>query len=371
MLPLERAAVAWFESPESIHYPLPCIGTATKENVNISKGKEKGLAALADSRGVIAALAIDQRSALRKLFTAATGIADEQIPRELLEHFKEAVSRILTPHASAILLDPEIGLPAARQRAKNVGLLLAYEQTGYDKSVAGRLPRLLQGWSVTKLVAAGADGIKTLLYYSPFSASGINDLKKDWVQRVGEECAAQDVPYFLELVAYHDEIEEKGREFAVLKPEIVTRGIEEFSNSHYRVDVLKVGVPVNMAFVGKRSDQGANMVYTREEAKKHFRRAAAAAQKPFIYLSEGVSNDLFSETLELAADAGANFSGVLCGRATWKDGIPILASGGLSALEDWLANEGVKNIQRINTLLRPANPWFSFYQMPEAPGSPQ
>ena len=339
--------------------------------MNTSKGKQKGLEAIADNRGVIAALAIDQRSALRKLFAAATGIANDQIPLELLQQFKEAVSRILTPHASAILLDPEIGLPAARRRAKNAGLLLAYEQTGYDRSIAGRLPRLLDGWSVNALAAAGADGIKTLLYYSPFSSSGINDLKKDWVQRVGEECAAVDVPYFLELVAYHDEMDEKSREFAVLKPEVVTRGIEEFSKSHYRVDVLKVGVPVNMTFVDNRNDHDANIVYTREQAKKHFRRAAAAAQKPFIYLSEGVSNEMFSATLELAAEAGANFSGVLCGRATGKDGVPIFASDGLSALEDWLANEGVKNIQRVNTLLRSARPWFSFYEMPEASGSPQ
>lgn len=339
--------------------------------MNISKGKQKGLQAIADSRGVIAALAIDQRSALRKLFSAATGIAGDQIPRELLEQFKEAVSRILTPHASAILLDPEIGLLAARQRAKNVGLLLAYEQTGYDNSVDGRLPQLLDGWTAQKLAAAGADGIKTLLYYSPFSASRINDLKKDWVQRVGEECAAQDAPYFLELVAYHDEMGEKGREFAVLKPEVVTRGIEEFSKPQYRVDVLKVGVPVNMAFVGTRDGQNANAVYTRAEAKEHFRCAAAAARKPFIYLSEGVSNETFSETLELAAEAGANFSGVLCGRATWKDGVPVFAAGGLSALEEWLASEGVKNIQRVNALLGPAKRWSSFYEIRDAPVSPQ
>ena len=339
--------------------------------MNISKGKQKGLEAIGDSRGVIAALAIDQRSALRKLFTAATGIAGDQIPRELLEQFKEAVSRILTPHASAILLDPEIGLSAAKQRTKNVGLLLAYEQTGYDKSVPGRLPRLLDGWSAAALAAAGANGVKTLLYYSPFSAPRINELKKDWVQRVGEECEAEDVPYFLELVAYHDELDEKGREFAALKPEVVTRGIEEFSKPQYRVDVLKVGVPVNMAFVGGRQKKIADAVYTREEAEEHFRRSAAAARKPFIYLSEGVSNQIFSEILELAAEARATFSGVLCGRATWKDGVPIFTSGGLSALEDWLADDGVKNIQRVNALLGSAKPWFSFSKVPDTSVSPQ
>ena len=49
-------------------------------------------------------------------------------------------TEVLTPHASAILLDPEWGLPASRKRAKNAGLLLAYEKTGYDKTGPGRLP---------------------------------------------------------------------------------------------------------------------------------------------------------------------------------------------------------------------------------------
>lgn len=329
--------------------------------MQISNGKRKGLEAVSDSRGVIAALAIDQRSALRKLFAAASGVDSEQVPVEMMEHFKQAVSRVLTPYASAILLDPEIGLGAAKERAENAGLLLAYEQSGYDKAIPGRLPRLLEGWSVRKLVAAGADGIKTLLYYSPFSTPRVNRGKQEWVERVGAECAAADVPYFLELVGYHDDMDEKSREFAVLKPEIVTRGIEEFSGAQYLVDILKVGVPVNMAFVGP-SNQISNAVYSRDEAKEHFRRAAATARKPFIYLSEGVSNEMFSETLKLAAEAGAAFSGVLCGRATWKDGVPIFAIGGMHALEDWLLNEGVKNIQRVNALLEAAKPWFECYK---------
>jgi tagatose 1,6-diphosphate aldolase len=328
--------------------------------MQISAGKRRGLEAVSDNRGVIAALAIDQRSALRKLFSAATGVEGEQVPTEQLEQFKEAVSRVLTPYASAILLDPEIGLGAARQRAKGAGLLLAYEQSGYDKSVAGRLPRILKDWSAQKLVAAGADGIKTLLYYSPFSAANINREKQEWVKHIGEECAAADVAYFLEVVAYHDDIDEKSREFAALKPEIVTRGIEEFSKDQYRVDVLKVGAPVNMAFVGDKERGETNAIYTREEAKICFRRAAAAAGRPFIYLSEGVSNEVFSHALELAAEAGAGFSGVLCGRATWKDGVTVFAKSGLSALEEWLADEGVKNIQRVNSLLSAATPWFRF-----------
>jgi tagatose 1,6-diphosphate aldolase len=330
----------------------------------ISGGKQQGLQAVSDSRGVIAALAIDQRSALRKLFSAATGMEPQQIPRETLETFKQAVSRVLTPFASAILLDPEIGLPATAERAKNAGLLLAYEQTGYDQAVPGRLPRLLDGWSTRKLLAAGANGIKTLLYYSPFSPAAINQQKFEWVEGVGAACADADVPYFLELVPYHDELDEKTREFAALKADIVIGGIEEFSKPQYQVDVLKLGVPINMAFLSGPGRESSNAVYTRDEAKKHFQRASAAAGKPFIYLSQGVSNELFIETLQLAIEAGSRFSGVLCGRATWKDGVAIYASAGMPALENWLATTGVENIQRINAVLGAATPWFRYHDAP-------
>jgi tagatose 1,6-diphosphate aldolase len=141
----------------------------------------------------------------------------------------------------------------------------------------------------------------------------------------------------------------------------VAKSMEEFSKPQYGVDVLKVEVPVNMAFVkGSKAAKG-DSAYTREEAKDHFRKAAAAAKKPFIYLSAGVSNEVFNETLELAAEAGTNFSGVLCGRATWKDGMPIYAKQGLKALEDWLSDQGVKNIENVNARLTAAKPWFAFY----------
>src|SRR5262245_32579928 len=187
--------------------------------MTLTPGKRTRLERVSNNEGVIAALAIDQRSALRTLLAKAKGVSLEGIPARMLEEFKVGVSKILTPHASAILLDPEYGLPAARQRSKTSGLLLAYEQTGYDKNVHGRLPRLLDDWSARRLVEAGADCVKVLLYYSPFSTAKINDVKHAWVERVGSECAALDAPFFLELVVYHDGMDEKSLEFARIKPE--------------------------------------------------------------------------------------------------------------------------------------------------------
>ncbi len=329
--------------------------------MRITPGKQKGLQAVSNSRGVIAAAAMDQRGSLKSAIAKDKGVDKKDVTASMLEEFKTAVTRVLTPHASAILLDPEYGLPAALARSKNAGLLLAYENSGYDNTQPGRLPDLLDIWSVRRLVAAGADCIKILLYYTPFDSPGINEIKHAWVERIGGECTAGDVPFFLEFVGYEEGGDEKGIAFARKKPEIVARSMEEFSKPQYGVDVLKVEVPVNMAFVAGTKACKGESAYTRDQAKEHFRRAAAAAKKPFIYLSAGVSNDVFSETLELAAESGVNFSGVLCGRATWKDGIPVYAKQGVNALEDWLGDQGVKNIQNVNDRLKAAKPWFSFY----------
>jgi tagatose 1,6-diphosphate aldolase len=329
--------------------------------MKITPGKQKGLKAVSDSRGVIAAAAMDQRGSLMSAIAKEKGVDKKEVTSQMLEEFKTAVTRILTPHASAILLDPEYGLPAAAVRSKNAGLLLAYENSGYDNTRPGRLPDLLDVWSVHRLAGAGADCIKILLYYTPFDPPGINEIKHAWVERIGGECAAADVPFFLELVGYEDGGDEKGIAFARKKPEIVARSMEEFSKPQYGVDVLKVEVPVNMAFVaGTKSCKG-DAAYTRDQAKDHFRMAASAARKPFIYLSAGVSNDVFIETLELTAESGVKFSGVLCGRATWKDAIPVYAKQGVKALEDWLNDQGVKNINNVNARLKAAHPWFSFY----------
>lgn len=324
----------------------------------LTLGKQRGLRALADERGIIAALAIDQRSALRKLFAKASGRAADNIPVEWLVQFKEKVSQILTPYASAILLDPEVGLPAATRRDKDAGLLLAYEESGYDPSVPGRLPRLLDKYTAARLKDAGADAIKVLLYYSPFSAAGINARKQSWVERVGDECREADLPFFLEIVSYHDDMDEKGPDFARIKPEAVTRSIEEFCKPQYAVDVLKVGVPVNMNLVESASLSSTRAIYSRSEAILHFRRASEAASLPFIYLSEGVDNHNFGEALTLAAEAGSSFSGVLCGRATWQDAVPIFVQQGASAADEWLHEQGIRNIQNVNARLTAARPWF-------------
>lgn len=329
--------------------------------MKLTPGKLAGMKAVSNSRGVIAAAAMDQRGSLKKSLAKEKGVPD--VPDSMLEDFKSIVTEVLTKYASAILLDPEFGLPAAKRRNKNSGLLLAYEKTGYDDNRPGRIPDLLNLWSVRRLKAAGADCIKILLYYSPFDAKGINDEKHAFVERIGDECRGEDIPFFLEFVGYDPKGgDEKGIEYAKKKPESVIGSMEEFTKEQYCVDVMKAEVPINMKFVeGVKSNIGKGSAYTRKEALDLFRKSAKVAKKPFIYLSAGVSNDEFAETLELAAESGVKFNGVLCGRATWANAVPVFAKQGEKAFVDWMNTEGVKNIQNVNEKLKAASPWYEIY----------
>jgi tagatose 1,6-diphosphate aldolase len=115
---------------------------------------------------------------------------------------------------------------------------------------------------------------------------------------------------------------------------------------------------------GSKSFAG-QKAYSRQEAMEFFRKAAAVATRPFIYLSAGVSNAEFNESLALAAESGVKFNGVLCGRATWKEGIPVYAKQGPDAFRKWLETEGVKNINNVNDSLKAATSWFSLYDVHE------
>ena len=138
--------------------------------------------------------------------------------------------------------------------------------------------------------------------------------------------------------------------------------MKEFSKDRYGVDVLKVEVPIVMEFVSGTNAFKGDAAYTRDEALSLFRSVGESTAKPFIYLSAGVSNPVFIETLELAGESGVAFNGVLCGRATWKDGIPIYAKQGAEAFKHWLETTGVENIENVNKALQSATPWTSKVQ---------
>ena len=315
--------------------------------MTLSIEKNKSMKNLMSEDGIIAALAIDQRGALKKMMKAL----DFEPKAGDIERFKELVSEELTPYASSILLDPEYGLPASKVRAENSGLLIAYEKTGYDATVPGRLPDLLSVWSAKRIKEQGADAVKFLLYYDVDEDKEINEQKHAFVERIGSECAAEEMPFYLELLSYDANNADNGsKEFAKVKPHKVIEMMKEFSKPRYQVDVLKVEVPVNMKYVEGFAE--GEVVYSNEEAAKYFKEQSEATNLPFIFLSAGVSASLFQDTLRFAHDAGSTFNGVLCGRATWADGVKPFVTGDEAQVRDWLQTQGRKNIEELNEVLK-------------------
>src|SRR5699024_5747522 len=102
----------------------------SKEMLTLSKNKKSAMDRLSADDGFIKALAIDQRGAMNRMYSA---LGVEATPKEI-ERLKEIVSEELTTYASSILLDPIYGLPGEKARDKAEVLLLDYAKTGYDNT---------------------------------------------------------------------------------------------------------------------------------------------------------------------------------------------------------------------------------------------
>ncbi len=304
--------------------------------------KQEKLKRLCDKNGIIGALAIDQRGALRRML-------GEDTPVEQLETFKVLVSKYLTKYATSILLDPELGWKAAEARDKNAGFLVAYEKTGYDKTVPGRYPDLVENVSVQRLKANGADAAKVLLYIDVDEGRAVNDVKEAFIERIASECKAEDMPFFLELVSYDAKVTDE-KEYAKLKPRKVIEAMKLYSQERFGVDVLKVEVPVNMKYVEGFAEN--EVLYTKEEAAAFYKEQSNATSLPFIFLSAGVSAQLFQDTLHFAKESGSTFNGVLCGRATWAGATKAYQEGGEAATIKWLETIGKQNIVELDAVLQ-------------------
>ncbi|MED4041135.1 tagatose 1,6-diphosphate aldolase [Niallia taxi] len=325
--------------------------------MKLSPGKQKGLELISDENNIIFATAMDQRGSLGKMIQSYN---DSLSYEKGLTQFKEGVSEVLGNQSSSLLLDPEYGWSAAKKLNSDIGMIMAYEKTGYDASEKGRLPNLVDEYAVQDLVKEGASALKLLVYYDHKEEPQYNNIKKAFIKRVGDECKQNDLLFILEPVSYSAAgLSEKSPEFAKIKPEIVEYFMTEFSKEEYGIDLLKVEVPVSIYNI-EGYDQYSNYqpVFTKEEAINHYKNCSDKSSLPFIYLSGGVTNEQFIETLHFAKEAESKFCGILCGRATWKDGIETFAKDGKEAYYHWLETQGITNLKKVKeAVAETATPW--------------
>lgn len=328
----------------------------------LSAGKFRGMTRLADESGRFTMMAIDQRGSLIDSLAKSSGRSKDQISFDEVARVKMLVTRELALLASAVLTDPVYGYPySIHDLPRGPGLLLTYEETTYDTINGNRYTKLIEGWSVAKARAAGADAVKLLLYYHPDGDETARRHQQDLVRRVGEECAEHDIPFVLELVAYALDGRGTGTpEYARQKPDLVIRSAREFSRPEYQVDILKLEFPANLKYCrefqsspfGKKDSPP---VYDLEQVKNFCRELDQAAAVPWVILSAGVDIEEFIENTKLAVEAGA--SGFLAGRAIWKDAVAQYPDE--AKLVAALQTKARSNFQRLIEIVQRARPWFT------------
>lgn len=290
--------------------------------------KDRHLASCLTAAGHVAGLAIDHGRSLDAAIQDARGgqaRADDALA------FKSAVVSVLGSAASVTLVDPTYGPAIRKNLTATRSLIYGYEQDIYRKDGLTLVPELPPDWSVHRLVAISAHGIKLFLYFDPDAQGALTEQRKIMVERVGAECASAGVPFFLEPITTSVDPRQRARQ--------VLRAVEEFSQDHYHVDVLKIEMPVQPRQVPE--------VFSRAQAADLLQEISAATTLPLVFLGGGVPLEQLIECLEFAGACGSRFNGVLCGRSIWSDGVPVFARRGVDGLAQWLERDALPAFQRL------------------------
>ncbi len=306
----------------------------------LTHGKLRGLQQCSTRRGALSVLAIDHRQSLRRLLhpeAPAAATWEEMIA------FKRLVVSELAPSATAILLDPEYGGPrciAGGDIPGSVGLVIAGEATGYSGDATARQSETQSGWAVHDARQMGASAVKLLVYYHPDSPTAART--QALVRQFADECATEQLPFFLEALSYSLDSERKtlaGGERRRVVLETARR------LSPLGVDVLKAEFPLDA--IGEPDER---------EWERACLELSHASAVPWILLSASAEYNTYLRQVRIACQAGA--SGVAVGRAVWQEAAAMV--GG--ARREFLSGCAQARMAQVSQLCEAAaRPWRDFY----------
>ena len=284
-------------------------------------GKHWGLRRLADAQGLFSMVAIDQRPPIVQRVASARGIAPDAVGFDDIVQVKALLAEALAPQASALLVDPDFGLPAATPYLRpDRGLLITLEEHRYDDAHDGRRSRLIPNWSVAQIRRLGADAVKLLAWYRPDASETVKAHQQALVLAVGQACAEHDIAFVFELLV-HPFAAGPGaapnyEEDAAKQPQRVIDSVRDFAKPEFGIDLFKLESPLPMAGLPAPDAPGAAAVQDLYHAM-----GAVCAGTPWVLLSAGGSQASFQQALTYACRAGA--SGFLAGRAVWWDALAV------------------------------------------------
>ena len=281
----------------------------------------------ADGRMLI--VAADQRGGMRKVL-ADTDEEREAIDEATLGTVKAAIVRHLANKASAVLLDPVCAVPGVVDEDvidPGVGLLIGLDASGFDTDANGyRNSRLVPDVPARRVRELGGTGAKLLVYLRPDRADA-NDFNMGIIRECITGFAAEDVLLVVEILTYRFDGESE-EDYRAAFPGLVVECARMALGAGSKV--LKLPYP--------------GTAEACRAITKLCGGAPSAGGVPWAVLSAGVDHETFVGQVATAMENGA--SGVIAGRALWKDCISLDADVRARRLEE-IASERLAEIGRV------------------------
>jgi tagatose 1,6-diphosphate aldolase len=265
--------------------------------------------------GLFTIAPFDHRGSLAQMFGLDEKTEEgKQFITQLKVEFMDAFSDM----CSSVLVDPQYGFPAIARKAKNCGLILTLESSGYTDEKSA-VPTLVPNWSV-RHVRNNYAVAKLLLYFHPEEANAI--AKKKLVIELHEYCKYEHIPFLVEPVIFNPAGKEDLKREQFQDAQVTT--VQELQPY---CDVLKIQYP---------GDALACATITAE------------LDIPWILLSRGMPYEKFREATQISMENGAQ--GFAAGRAIWQDiGTLVTADKkpDLTAIRSFLQTTGRERMQEL------------------------
>lgn len=273
------------------------------------------LSSIQTPSGMFTIAPFDHRGSLAKMFDQDV---KTDIGKELVTQLKILFMDAFSQYCSGVLVDPVFGFPAIAHKAKNTGLILSLESSGYNDEPTA-IPTLIPDWGVENVKNNYAVA-KLLLYYHPGEENA--EKKMQLVTELGEYCRHEDVAFLIEPVIFNPFKKEELplQEFQ----EAMLLTAQEFQQ---HCDILKLQYP---------GDALACATITAE------------LDVPWILLSRGMPHDKFKEALSISLENGCK--GFAAGRSIWQEISTMRSPDGMADLkkiQSFLQTVGVERLKEL------------------------
>lgn len=268
----------------------------------LTTSERRGMQAISTPDGNMLIVAADQRNGMKAAIKDAPAGSDAITKSELAE-VKADLVRHLANRAPAILLDPEVALPAIVDDgvlARGTALVVGLDASGFETVDGLKYTRYVPGVTPQTVRELGGDVAKMLWYTRP-DKQGEGSRVAQEIRDLVAACEAEGVLLIVELLTYQLD-DESDEAYAAAFPRLVADGAALAVACGAKV--LKLQYP--------GSAEGAAAV------------TAAAQGVPWAVLSAGVDHETFIAQVRIAMANGA--SGAMAGRSLWKDSLSYSAA---------------------------------------------